>query len=546
LGGSSANCGGSAWTVNGTSANAIYFIRFLSASTSASSNVDGNTIANINFTTTPSSAGVIYFAGILIESGLVNIGSTTGNTIGNTSSTGNITLTYNGTTDNLVNRGIDFRGRGNVSNNTIGSISIGGNNNQTVRLECINYTGAPIAATDITNNTIGSTTTANSIQQTSATFTCQLTGIFSSVSNVTINMNNNTVSRMRVTSTTAASRIRGIYQNRGTNAPVNILNNTVSELYCAGSGTDRFPDNCMLIGIFTGSSSGTQNVTSNTITGLYGTGNSDSYVYGFSFYSNVAKGNCEKNKIYNLNHLSNTGAPKVWAINGFWGSWSFFNNQITLTNGEPTDSYLPPHNNTETNNNTDQPEGKNITPLGKGPNTMWAYEEPLAFSGAINKKKNEIQQDLTTNGVELKGIHDEAEFPCLYYYNSIYIGGTATTGSANSWAYDRPLLAWATNASLRNNLFFNARTGGTGKHYAMGNEVGATNWTNTSANYNVYITPNLSTVATWGAADQTIQQWRVSSSGDKHTWSTTTGVINASNLFQNISTGDLRISSGNT
>lgn len=547
FGGSAANCGGSAWTVTGTTSNTFYGIRFLSASTAAASNVDGNTIANINLTTTPTSNGVIYFAGILIESGLVNIGSTSGNVIGNTTSNGNITVTYNGTTNNLITRGIDFRGRGNVSNNTIGSINLGGTNNQLVRLECINYTGSPTAATDITNNTIGSTTVSNSIQQLSSTFTCQMTGIYSAVNTVTVNMSNNTVSSLRVISTTTTSRIRGIYQNRSTNAPVTMSNNNVSELYCAGSSTNRFPDNCMLIGMFTGSSSVTQTVSGNTIRGLYGTGNSDSYVYGFSFYSNVAKGTFEKNIIYNLNHLSTSGAPKVWAINGFWGSWNFYNNQICLTNGEPTDNYSETtYGKNDNNNNNIEP----VHIIGKSENKvinpLLASEEILTNLYAADKPKNIIQGDASTNGVEIKGIHDEAEFPCLYYYNSIYIGGNAASGSAGSWAYDRPLLAWATSASLRNNLFFNARTGGTGKHYAMGNEVGAANWTNTSANYNVYISSNINTIATWGASDQTIQQWRISSSGDKHTWSTISSSLSASNLFTSIASGDLRIKSGNT
>lgn len=543
LGGSSANIGGSPWTISSGSQSAVYFIRFLSAGTTTASNVDGNTIGNISITSTPVSTGVIYFAGVLVESGRVNVGANSGNIIGNTTTNSNITLTYNGTIDNLLNRGIDHRGTGNIQNNTIGSITIAGNNNRTIRLECIFYSSTPSAAIDISGNTIGSSTVSNSIQQTSSTFNFQLTGIHTNVNTVNVTVNNNLVSNLRLTSTSASSRIRGIYQNRSTNAPISITNNTVREMYCASSSTDRYPDNTSMVGIFTGSSSTTQTVSGNTITGLYGTGNSDSYVQGFAFYNNVAKGTFEKNRIYNLNHVSNTGSPKVWAINGFWGAWNFYNNQISLTNGEATDNFVPQ------NNSKTEPVITNSSETDRTANPeveRSLAKDPPAFDlRQDDKPRTHISTDASTNGVELKGIHDEAEFPCLYYYNSVYIGGTAALGSAGSWAYDRPLLAWATSAGLRNNLFFNARTGGTGKHYSMGNEVGGVNWTNTSADYNVYVSSNANTIASWGALDRTMQQWRDSSKGDKHTWSTTSTSLSASNLFIDIANCNLKINTSN-
>lgn len=539
FGGTSANNGGTPWTISSGSSNAVYFIRFLTAGTTTASNVNGNAIGNISLTSTPGSTGATYFAGILIESGRVNVGTTSGNTIGNTTTNGNITLTYNGTTDNIINRGIDHRGTGNIQNNTIGSITIAGNNNRIVRLECIFYSSTPSAAVDISDNTVGSSTVANSIQQTSATFNFLLTGIHSAINTVNVTFNNNLVSNLRLISTGASSRIRGIYQNRSTNAPVTITNNTVREMYCASSSTDRFPDNTSMVGIFTGSSSSTQTVTGNTITGLYGTGNSDSYVQGFAFYSNVAKGTFQRNRIYNLNHTSTTGAPKIWAINAFWGSWNLYNNQISLTNGEASDNYVP-----QTNNNSSlittsvKNENRSVSPDVE--NSL--SRDPVSVDmGQVDKPRHTSLLDASTNGAELKGIHDEAEFASLYYYNSVYIGGSATSGSASSWAYDRPLLAWATSAALRNNLFFNARTGGTGKHYAMGNEVGAQNWTNTSSDYNVFVSSNLNTIATWETADQTMQLWRDSSDGDKHTWSTSSTTLSAANLFIDIPGCDLRI-----
>jgi hypothetical protein len=545
LGGTAVSCGGTALTLNGTSSSSVYPILFGASGTTTASSVDGNTIANISVTVTPSTAGTSYFGGISVVSGHVNIGTTTGNVIGNTTSNANILITLNGTTDNLITRGIDHRGRGDISNNTIGSIRIAGNNNQTVRLECINYAATPTAITNITGNTIGSTTTSNSLEQSSNTFEFQLTGIYSAINTVTLNISGNTIANLRVSSTAASSRLRGIYQNRATTANINISNNTLSGLYCASSSTDRYPDNTGLVGIFTGSNSTTQLVSGNTISGLFCTGNSNSYVQGFSFYSNVSKGTFQNNRIYNLNHSSTTGSAKIWGINAFWGSWNFLNNQIALTNGEPSDNNNSGNYVVTVTDNKEFPVN-NIDGQEGNSETAFIREEAPSIGLRRDKESIKYSTDASTNGVEIKGIHDEAEFPCLYYYNSIYIGGTATSGSAISWAYDRPLLTWATAATLRNNLFFNARTGGTGKHYAFGNEVGDSNWTNTSSDFNVYIAPNINAIAVWETNDQTIQQWRVSCSGDKHTWSTTSGLLSAASLFTSIPNGNLNINTSNS
>lgn len=536
IGGTAANCGGTAWTVSGNQSNALYLIRFQTAGSTTASKIDGNTLGNIYFTSNPSSAGVGYFAGIVVESGLVNIGSVSGNTIGNSTGTGNITLYYKGTTDNIINRGIIHYSNGNIQNNTIGSITLDGTNNKIIRLECIYYSGSPSAGITISNNTVGSSSVSNSIQQVSSTFAFQLTGIHSQVSGILATINNNTVSNFRVTNNSASSRIRGIYQSRSTTASLSVNNNTVSNLYCASSSNDRYPDNTSLIGMFTGSSSASQYFSGNTISGLYETDNSDSYVMGFGYYNSSAKGTFENNRIYNLNHSSTTGTGKIWGINAFWGSWNIYNNQITLTNGETFD-----HNSSSNNNNDANNDG--VSHASDEMISSYLKDAPLVKSDV---EKGRIEEyDLSTNGVEIKGIHDEAEFPSLYYYNSIYIGGTAASGSANSYAYDRPLLSWATSAALRNNLFYNARTGGTGSHYAIGNEVGIQNWTGTSADYNVYIAPVASKIAIWGTTNQTIYQWRDSSLGDKHAWSTTSSVISASNLFNSVPTGNLNIKSGN-
>jgi hypothetical protein len=541
IGGTSPNCGGTPLTFGGNASHSLYCIRFSSVGSTTASSVNGNTISNIDFTSSPSTSGAGYFVGISAEAGSVNIGTVTGNTIGNTTSNGNIELTFNGSTDNILNRGINHTGRGTISNNIIGSIEINGSNDETIRLECINYISNPGTDITISNNTIGSTTTSNSIEQTSNLFECQITGIYTSINTVDVFITDNIVSNLRVISADAPSRIRGIYQNRGTSANVNISDNLVNGLYCASTSTDRYPDNTGLIGIFSGSNSTSQSITGNTISGLYGTSNSNSYVQGFSFYSNVSKGTFANNRIYNLNHSSTTGAAKIWGINAFWGSWNFLNNQISITNGETSDIIEPkPEKNNQNKNDVEPVDGS-----ASGIDSYLIRDIILQQLNQSDKGTGNIT-DASTNGVEIKGIHDEAEFSCLFYYNSIYIGGSATSGSASSWAYDRPLLSWATDATIRNNLFFNARTGGSGTHYAFGNEVGIANWTNTSSDFNVYIATDINAIAIWGGTNQTIQQWRDSAQCDKHTWSTTSGSLSATSLFTSIPNGNLNINSSNS
>jgi hypothetical protein len=67
------------------------------------------------------------------------------------------------------------------------------------------------------------------------------------------------------------------------------------------------------------------------------------------------------------------------------------------------------------------------------------------------------------------------------YYNSVFIGGTAT--GASTWAFQRGT-STPTAITLTNNIFFNNRTGGTGNHFAVGDQSANTgSWT---SNYNLF------------------------------------------------------------
>jgi hypothetical protein len=65
------------------------------------------------------------------------------------------------------------------------------------------------------------------------------------------------------------------------------------------------------------------------------------YVAGICLTSSTATATESRNRIYNLTNLA-TGSPIIFGIDNYWGAAASNcnNNQITLTNGEPTDQEI--------------------------------------------------------------------------------------------------------------------------------------------------------------------------------------------------------------
>ncbi len=118
----------------------------------------------------------------------------------------------------------------------------------------------------------------------------------------------------------------------------------------------------------------------------------------------------------------------------------------------------------------------------------------------------------TAGGATVVGLNDQgggASEPRNILHNSVYVGGTATTGAANSFCYSSS--SQYSNRDIRNNIFFNARSngGGTGRHYAMTDGSVTTPPPGLTSDHNiVYVTgsggviarlngTNYSSLATW-------------------------------------------------
>ena len=97
-------------------------------------------------------------------------------------------------------------------------------------------------------------------------------------------------------------------------------------------------------------------------------------------------------------------------------------------------------------------------------------------SGVVTNNVISISE---TTPLTVYGIYDQSATSEKYmvYYNSVYLGGSVT-GASNSRAYNWSI---ASTSKVRNNIFVNARSGGSGKHYAIAYN---TTYANITSDYN--------------------------------------------------------------
>ena len=409
LGGSAPLCGGT-WTK--TTGNNTFQLMEIRVGSTIASNIQGNTVKNFNFTNT----GNNIWWGINVQAGTVNVGTTAGNCIGSSDGTGSIV--YKGDGTNSAFYGVHFQSSNvNAQNNIIGSITVA----NTTSTKSSHFYGIYIRSNggsfSVSNNTIGSTTTPNSINATSASTTDaqKVYGIACDGNSGTVNLSNNTVSNLTNgttnTNTIVYGRIYGIYAYRNTNT---ISGNLIHDLTIANansaSGSDPGnTDNASLsaAGIaFADNSNSAQTLSGNKIYNISNTYASfTGHVAGIYYYGQSTASSIDKNLIYGLSVNSASSNANIHGIKVDAGVATYSNNIITL-----------------------------------GGNT-------------------------TTN---LYGIYDSGSSGTSnIYFNTVYLGGSPTSGSLNSACLYNA--ATSTTRNYRNNIFNNARSnsGASGTHYAM-------------------------------------------------------------------------------
>ena len=265
IGGSATLCGGTPWTKTGNnnSFNAIY----LSTGSGTTNSIQNNTVQNFSWS---NSVGADW-TGIKISNGNANVGTTSGNTIGNSTGTGSVTVTNGGSLTYYTIFGIYIETPGtiNCQNNTFGSITATTTNTKYAsNIYCI-YLHSTAGTVGVNNNLIGSSSTTNSILTSASTRAQNIFGIYNtSAGSVTIS--GNIINNITNLSTTS-SNVIAIYlasTSSGTNI---VTSNFIHSLSVIGGSLFgiriyRGATNCInnIITI------GNDNV--NTIYGIYETG----------------------------------------------------------------------------------------------------------------------------------------------------------------------------------------------------------------------------------------------------------------------------------
>ena len=581
FGGTAPSCGGSAMTYTGIGLYTYNGIQLLVGGIVPSS-IQGNTVQNINLTTSPASSSSVLFRGITVPTtvAFANIGNVTGNTIGSPTGNGSITLTINTTISAYTSlAGIFSNAIGNISNNRIGSITVTGNSAKTSssQLFLLQWSSTIAGWTyNCNNNLIGSLTTPNSIFYNDTLSPAQVRPIFfqngigtnNVITNNTIaNITNNTPATVF---NTAASLI---YAFSGSTGNHNFSNNTIFNLTL---NTNTILPTTFLLSAASHSSTGINNIDQNTISSLYynafstGVGLNAAMFIGGATGSSISRNKISDSRYNGTATTTSTMISGIFVANATPGTINVTNNMVTLTNGDPSD--IPFARTQEAANLKHDIIGKTIFPpqtvpaevLLKNQNPKTGTDPDvkeipadvqtcMPFDAVVyrNDKSKETPQ---TNpealvGASIVGMISQSasNAPTIFYYNSVYVGGSQPGSSGyNSWAF---LKQFNGAIQLRNNLLVNARTGGAATHIVISNQSAnlLAGWPSNASNYNVLISVNTAENCEWGAGNpQPIAQWVTLSGGDKNSWGTSTSTLNPANLLTNISTGDLSIVSGNS
>ncbi len=437
IGGSSTGCGGSPITNSG--AVSITGIN-IAAGNSPVTEIQGNTISNLNMTSTGASA----FVGINLSTGVANIGTTTANTIGGSSTAISFAGTggFYGIFVNTTGAGSDIS-KNLISNITasaatafkgiyavVGTGSATSLQNNTIKSITMSSAGASsfkgidlgtgmFNCGGITGNIIGDASSANSINVSGTGTTI---GINSVSATSALVISNNTIANLTASGTAATVAVRGIVHSA--NCALTMNGNAIYKL-TSGSAILTAGSTSAVLGIGVTSTTAPINISQNTIHSLNSTAAAAAvYVTGIYLSGAAGAGNyISRNFIHSLGVVSG-GSSYISAIDIGAGANTVHNNMIRL---------------------------------------------------GIMDDGTEIQ-----GGHTIRGIYKNTTTNNLFYYNSVYIGGSAVTGIANTSAFARVQTG---TDELKNNIFVNNRSNGTGTGIHRAIYINAT--TTFTSNYNM-------------------------------------------------------------
>ena len=445
----------------------------LNAGFVTASSLQGNIISNIQLASSSNGgAPQGIFSGIYINGGNVNVGNITGNIIG--ADVGNGSIKINPGTASSVVTGITYNSTGiaDISNNIVGSIDLMPAGVFSGNVFAVQVVGAG-ATVKIANNTLGGSS-ANSISvgvKGTTTGNGIIRGIFAN-NNGSINISNNLIQNLTHNSSNALALFRAIECQVGT---ISITGNTINNIAAEGVSVNTATHEG--IGILI--STGVPNVVidSNTISNLKVTnsGAIGTIVSGIYIGSQTTGASITRNKLFGFSNAatgtSNTVPPVAVGIylrDMASGELFVANNMVALGN--------------------DQFSNTSFIGIWNQVNPTVGYTEKV-------------------------------------YYNTIHISGSVGSGALPSFAFYRGNFATSftgPTVDLKNNIFSNSRSGGSGEHFAIANSYGAvasaSGWVAGASNYNV-LNADAATVGYW-SGNQTFLDWKEVSLSDNNSLTT--------------------------
>ena len=463
-----------AWTQTGAVTHYVIGIRMSVGSATASS-LQNNVIRNLNISTSTTST---INAGISAVTGAMNIGTTTGNTIGASTGTGSITWTAAATNRfSGIQAGTGTPNGIIISNNNIGSITLAGAGSTTfygIRME-----GVATAAYTVSGNTIGSTSTANSI--TSAANTAYV-GISGTNTGFPATVSNNTIPELTI----HQHRNIGLttrYRTYRFDQRANNIGEHDRELFDNKYQYRNDRHRVRKRYCFERLGHEGNTITANTIRDLANTTSGATAVFNNGIYIGSTPGTTiSRNFIYNLTTASTSATSSIQGI-------YLFNSSATI----------------------------NI------------YNNMLRLGTGVG------------NNPIIRGIRDNTATgsPTNIIHNSIFIDGTQGAATVNTNCIVRDL---ASTMTIRNNILWNNRasTGApgaqVGRHYGIQNTSATGTFV---SNNNVIYTPNIGgAIGQSGALDRiTLANWQAAASQDLNSFNSDPQFIDATNA----TTPDLHI-----
>ena len=512
IGGQGATCtGATPYTLN-SSAKSLYAISFSNV-TAGSIACNGNTIQNIAVTTTSSgnlnlpttaSAG---FCGIFSASTVTSVctfgTSGSANTIGSTSSSSSISVIINnGATAYTYGILLQSTASGcSMSYNNIGGLAYSGTSTLLKVYTLFYYVtsgGSSTAAIDY--NTIGDpVNTGNTTLSAAGTFY----GIYAY--RYATSISHNTIQSI-TSSNTGTGSFYGIYLSTGPGTDISyntIGSTTANNISLANNG--------LINGIQVNGTGAAHTCSNNTIQNFNITGTSTGNIF-YGIYLWATDANCYNNTISNITSAStnlNTDGSLVGIYSKFYtATESCYSNTISnlsLTNNGATVNFLIGiytyfggnyYNNTMTG-------FSNLSTSATAVISGFQQDALCSYTTAFYNNIFICNNGGNGNSPIIAGIYWNytSISTSNFYYNTIKIYGTATSGTANSYCFYDASTSSSTH-TIENNIFQNLRTnsGASGKHYAeFYNAPGGTKTTN----YNYLEGSQSANVGNWLGSDYT-------------------------------------------